>query len=364
MKVLLLSAYDAMSHRYWRTGLVNHFPDIQWTVLSLPPRYFSWRVRGNSLSWGFGERTLLAQHYDALIVTSMVDLSALRGFVPELARIPTAVYFHENQFVYPQSNEQLENQGNLLEAQVLSLYSALCADMLVFNSHYNKNTFIAGAKALLKKLPDAVPGGLLEQISQNSCVIPVPLRDLSSSPKNKTPERLQLVWNHRWEYDKNPLGLFEFLLSLPANLSITCHIVGQQFRNSPEIFNKIKALLKERGWEGCWGFIENEAQYLDLLTRSDMVLSTAHHDFQGIAVLEAVAAGCVPLVPNRLAYPELFPEEFCYDDASLTERFLAFYEALLDGKCKIPSVENLAWRELKEDYRRLLNTLNQQNDAD
>ena len=43
MRILLLSAYDAESHRYWREGLVSRFPEHHWQVLRLPPRYFNWR---------------------------------------------------------------------------------------------------------------------------------------------------------------------------------------------------------------------------------------------------------------------------------------------------------------------------------
>ena len=102
MKILLLSAYDADSHRYWRKHLVENFPEHQWTVLSLPGRYFSWRIRGNSLSWAFGEQSeKLKRQYDLVIATSMTDLFSLRGFIPSLGNIPTLVYFHENQFDYP-----------------------------------------------------------------------------------------------------------------------------------------------------------------------------------------------------------------------------------------------------------------------
>ncbi len=75
MRILLLSAYDAHSHRRWRQGLVDAFPDWQWTVLTLPPRNFLWRIRGNSLSWAFSERETLEQPYDLVIATSMTDLS-------------------------------------------------------------------------------------------------------------------------------------------------------------------------------------------------------------------------------------------------------------------------------------------------
>ena len=51
MRVLLLSAYAAQSHRYWQARLQSMFADWEWEVLSLPPRYFSWRVRGPSTAF-------------------------------------------------------------------------------------------------------------------------------------------------------------------------------------------------------------------------------------------------------------------------------------------------------------------------
>ena len=149
MKILLLSAYDAMSHRYWRKGLVAAFPEHQWTILSLPPRYFSWRMRGNSLSWAFGEREVLEQDYDLLVCTSMTDLSALKGMVPRLARVPTLCYFHENQFAYPQSTDQKQS----VEPLILNIYTALAADQVLFNTTYNRDTFLQGVEKLLKKTP-------------------------------------------------------------------------------------------------------------------------------------------------------------------------------------------------------------------
>jgi hypothetical protein len=74
-RVLLLSAYDAMSHRCWRRGLVKAFPEYEWTVLTLPPRHFSWRIRGNGLTWAFSKRRALSRPYDLVITTSMTDLA-------------------------------------------------------------------------------------------------------------------------------------------------------------------------------------------------------------------------------------------------------------------------------------------------
>jgi len=56
-----------------------------------------------------------------------------------------------------------------------------------------------------------------------------------------------------------------------------------------------------------FGFVEDRSSYLRMLLEGDVVVSTARHEFFGIAVLEAVYAGCVPLLPARLSYPEILP---------------------------------------------------------
>ena len=51
-RLLLLSAYDAPSHAYWRHQLRNQLTEFEWTELRLSPRYFNWRIRGNAMQCG------------------------------------------------------------------------------------------------------------------------------------------------------------------------------------------------------------------------------------------------------------------------------------------------------------------------
>lgn len=253
-RFLLLSAYDAQSHSQWRITLKQLFADYYWTQLSLPPRHFNWRVRGNSLSWGFGHRACLAQNYDLLIATSMVDLSSLRGFIPSLAQIPSIVYFHENQFAYRQNNRLQQDQpSSPVDAQLTSIYSALCANSIVSNSQYNKESFLTGAQHLLSKLPDFVPDGLMEQLKR-AIVIPVPLASNLLEPHEKEThslgrsEILNVAWNHRREYDKGPELLLQLVEAVcQRKLPIKFSVFGQQFRNQPDEFVRVEALLEDYG---------------------------------------------------------------------------------------------------------------------
>jgi glycosyltransferase involved in cell wall biosynthesis len=313
-RILLLSAYDAISHQLWRKRLKMLFPEYEWKELCLPPRHFTWRVRGNSLIWATTQREVLEQNYNLLIATSMVDLSSLRGFVPNLANIPTLLYVHENQFEYPQNRSDRKN----VEPMLVPLYAALCADTVVFNSDFNRNSFLKGTASLLSKLPEQFPSSIMTQLNA-SIVLAVPLPEHSyRSPSPKTDKVLSVVWNHRWEFDKGPQLLLAIVGAIEAQkLPVQLHVVGQQFREQPIEFKQINSLLDKHAKEtdikrGLFGFIEEHSAYVQLLKTSDVVLSTAIHDFQGLAVQEACLMGCVPLTPDDLAYPEYIPEKYRY----------------------------------------------------
>ena len=314
MRVLLLSAYDAPSHKRWREGLISYCSDYDWQVLALPARYFSWRIRGNPLSWWSEHRDVLSQDFDVLIATSMVDLSTMIALFPNLSHVPRLLYFHENQFAYPVSSAQHKS----VEPAMVSIYAALTATRLCFNSEYNRQTFLQGVTNLLSKMPDHVPLDLAEILTSKSEVLAVPLEDVCFCVCENKHEREygHIVWNHRWEYDKSPDRLLALIKQLPEHLPLTFHIVGQSFRQQPAEFTEIHQLLVERNWLGCWGYMDDVNAYRALLQRSHMVLSTAIHDFQGLAVLEAVAAGACPIVPDRLAYQELFPSTYRYASES------------------------------------------------
>lgn len=302
-RILLLSGYDAASHQRWRDQLTGMFGDYHWHTLALPPRFFRWRIRGNPVTWL--NEPCLQESWDLVMATSMVDLATLKGLHPNLARTPCVLYMHENQFAFPVSSKQRSSA----EPQMVNLYSVMAADCVVFNSAWNRDSFLSGAWDFLDKMPDGVPDGLIAGLREKSRVIPVPIEDrlFVDQPGAINWACPHLLWNHRWEYDKGPERLLKLLQALDQrSLPFRLSVVGERFRNHPKAFDQIHQQFADRIEH--WGFLDSRQDYDQLLARADIVVSTALHDFQGLSMLEAMASGCVPLAPDRLAYREYVPQ--------------------------------------------------------
>lgn len=312
--ILLLSGYHAASHRYWCDHLQLGLPHFDWEVVALPDRHFYWRIRSNALTFALQHAEQLQRRYDLIVATSMVDLCNLRGLLPHFATVPAVLYFHENQFAYPQR----EPNSNLINAQLTTVYSAMSAQHLVFNSRFNRESFFAGARNFFSAMPDGVPDGCLDKSFENSSVIPVPIQGAMQDALTRQRQKpVQIVWNHRWEYDKQPQVFFSALERL-INLGIPfkVHVMGQSFRKSPDCF----AVFRERhsDYIATWGY-QVQAEYQRILQQAHIVVSSALHDFQGLGMLEAIAAGCLPIAPDRMAYPEYIPAELLYRSSARGE---------------------------------------------
>ncbi|MGV0034054.1 MAG: tRNA-queuosine alpha-mannosyltransferase domain-containing protein [Candidatus Azotimanducaceae bacterium WSBS_2022_MAG_OTU7] len=350
-KLLILSPYDGFSHGFWREGLVDYLTgkfDI--TQCTLPPRYFSWRQRGNSLA--FAMKPELQQSFDLVVATSMTDLSALRGLNRNLSRVPGIVYFHENQFAYPESNTRGNTEG-LVERQLTSIYTALSADRIFFNSEFNRSTFLAGAKQLLGRMPDEVPSGIVSSIEAKSSIVPVPL-DIEPAKTYALPgKRLKIVWNHRWEHDKGPDRLNQIVTELVLRkVDFELSLYGQQFSRRPLVFDELLERLRVNGNVGEVGFVEHRREYLSKLSAHDFVLSTADQEFQGLAIQEAMACGCIPVVPDALSYPDYVPAEYRYNTVSEAVDIL-----LAPQTAKSPSLDRYAWATVGPDWTAALQGL-------
>jgi len=342
-KILLLSAYRSDSHAAWADWLQQQ-PQVDWRVLELPGRYFRWRIRGNPLSWQMPLSEIL-QHWqpDRVLATSMVDIATLRGICPALASVPVDYYFHENQFAYPVSHQQHSS----LDPQMVQIYGALAADRLLFNSHFNRDTFLAGIDQLMAKMPDQKPDALAQMLLPKCQWLPVPVEAIHHDQRSV--EGL-IVWNHRWEYDKAPQRFVEILRRLKhRGVSFSLALLGHRATRTPEALQTIVAEFADDIVVN--GRVSRD-EYCSWLGRAQVVVSTADHEFQGISMLEASSAGAVPVVPDDLCYAEQYPDSHRYPPgdieqaASLIERALAHELSTVDVTPWLASVSAPRWRNL------------------
>ena len=70
--------------------------------------------------------------------------------------------------------------------------------------------------------------------------------------------------------------------------------------------------------------------YYELLAKSKVVVSYALQENFGFGIAEAAYLGCIPIVPNRLVYPELYPKENLFD--TFEESIDMVYDAITNYK--------------------------------
>ena len=322
LRILALEPYYGGSHRAVLDGLVMHV-DADWTLLTLPARKWKWRMRGAAITMAEqaaelarctdpapgGTASGSSAEFDLIFASTFINLAEFRGLVGgSLAATPAIVYFHENQLVYP--NRYTAEWD--FQFPLTNITSALSADRCLFNTQWNLDEFLGALPGFIREFPDHHPRGLAERIAAKSEVIHPPF---DPAPFDDAPvtrgERVRILWPHRWEHDKNPEAFFSAVAHLAEEgLDFEVAVAGQAFRDVPQAILDAERVLGKRLVH--LGEPESRAEYAALLAGSDIAVSTADNEFFGLAMIEASYAGCMPLVPDRLAYPELYPPALRY----------------------------------------------------
>lgn len=309
MKILLLEPFMGESHRAWAEGYARHSAH-EVEIFGLAGRHWKWRMHGAAETFA---RQYRAQHCkpDLILATDMLDLAGFLAQTRDLtAHLPVALYFHENQLAYPWSPD--DNDPKLqrdLHYGYINYRSALVADAVFWNSKYNLESFLDRLGPFLEAFPDHQELRNVQRIKAKSSVLPLGMEFPSSdiALKKPHPDGPLLLWNHRWEYDKGPDLFFETLIQLAAEgVPFRLAVLGRAYQKTPPIFERARIELGNRIVQ--WGFLEDGREYNRLLQASDLLPVTSSQDFFGASVVEAMHAGCVPLLPNALAYPQHVPE--------------------------------------------------------
>lgn len=313
MEILIIEPFYTGSHQKWVDGWKAHSKHNV-SLLTLPGRHWKWRMHGAAITLA-NQFKRLNKQFDVVVANDLLDLAlfcSLSGINRKATRI--GVYFHENQLTYPwsPSDQDVTLQRDRHYA-FINYTTCLAADFVWFNSAYHQNSFLNALPEFLRAFPDHQNLETVEEIRSKSTVMPLgmnlkPFQNGSSSNKPNYPV---ILWNHRWEYDKNPKGFHQLCSLLKAQgLPFELIICGEKYSKYPKIFDVIRSEFSKEVVH--WGWAESKEEYQRLLLQANVLVVTSNQDFFGGSTVEAMVAGCRPYLPNRLAYPEHVPSNLSH----------------------------------------------------
>lgn len=354
MRILLLEPFYTGSHRAWAEQLAYHSKH-EILILSMTGRYWKWRMHGAAVTLSNRVKSF-DRPIDLILATDMLDVSTFLALIKDhLPKTPLFLYFHENQMAYPWG-QNITRNNNWRHYAFINYASALSADKVLFNSQYNRDSFHQEAYQLLNSYQDYNELETVDTIREKSEVLPLGLNLASFDPvinntgRSKDPPLI--VWNHRWEGDKNPEAFAKLIMTLnEEGYNFELALLGEAPYGNIKVFEELKAELGDK--VVAFGYAESFEEYAAWLAQADLLPVTSNQDFFGGSVVEAIYCGCYPILPNRLAYPEHLPIEY---NAVLYD---TFQELLWKTKWAIANIKeirnyDLSYQVKKYDWRYMI----------
>lgn len=353
MKFLFIEPFFGGSHKDFAEGLISHSRH-KIELITLPARFWKWRMRGAALH--FYKMLPPLSEYKGIITSSLMSLADFKMLTGSVCP-PVLVYFHENQLTYPLAPGETMD----LHFGFTDITTGLAADRILFNSGTQMRAFFETLPGFLRKMPEYRPHWVIDELRIKADFF-YPGCHFSMTPppsdirNNDLPPLI--IWNHRWEFDKNPDDFVDALDSVAQKgIEFRLALLGENFQTIPEPLKKVKTRFKRQLVQ--YGYVSAREDYHNCLRQGSIAVSTALQENFGISTVEAMRFGCLPLLPRRLSYPEILPKElhdaFLYkDQEDLIEKlaFLLTHFARFESErlALIRYMERFAWENRIHDF--------------
>ena len=360
MKIIYIEPFYSGAHKQWIDSYKQKSThDIE--ILTLPGNKWKWRMHGGAVTLA-NKFNNYNKKVDLILCSDFLNLPVFKSICSQkISNIPIIMYFHENQLSYPWSPHDSDLKLNRdLHYHYINYTSSLTSDFNLFNSKYHLDSYLDSLKKYLKKMPDFNNFETIDTISKKSDILYIGC-DLKKFDKYRHKRRNSkplILWNHRWEFDKNPEDFFNVLFKLKNNnIDFEVAILGEQFKDYPKIFDKAKKILDKNIVQ--FGYCESFDEYANWLCKADILPVTSNQDFFGVSIVEAVSVGVYPIMPERLTYPEILdqknnPDLFYKKNTTLFKKlndFLKNYKVLRKSTSKYEKLINrFDWSNMVKIY--------------
>ncbi|MEQ9310629.1 MAG: DUF3524 domain-containing protein [Balneolaceae bacterium] len=373
MTILAIEPFYSGSHKAFLKGLEKHSSH---NIISIKLNYkgWKWRMHGDSLTLAQLTNEV-DEDIDLLLTSSMTNLPAFIALNnPRFAHTPKIMYMHDNQFTRPIPDGETRDMTYCY----INYLSMLVADKLLFSSQFHLDDLLEALPDFLDNFPDDKHYNTVDQIREKSIVVypGLDLKYFDKDPdtRNKN-DRPVIVWNQRWQFDRNPAMFFRVLNRLnDIDLKFDLILAGDTKHEKPEEFQKAWKRFGQQITH--FGYVDDKEAYSKLLHSGDIVVSTATYEFFCVSIMEAIYCGCHPFLPKTLHYPELIPDSLhnpllhapvLYENED--ELFLHMKNLLLGNTKPLPKAtlqninKHLEWSRQYKNYDKLFEEMVKQADA-
>lgn len=357
LKIAAIETFYGGSHQVFIDGLIQHSRH-KITLFTLPDQL--WRCRMKESASAIIQKVDNLGEFDLIFTTSLCNVSELKALMGPTCP-PIVLYVHENQHTYPRSTPQKRDY----QLEWIDFMNTVTADLVIYNSDFHRNSYHQTLKTFIQEIPHTTLSSeyWVKRAQERSITLypgtDTPYNHSKQSTENNVP---RILWNHRWEYDKQPTLFLKTLIQcMNTGYDFEVILLGKSTSTQSKKYKNLINQLSKRIFHN--GYVESREDYFSLLASGDIVISTAIQENFGLSIVEAVQCGCFPLLPNRLSYPELIPKEyhtsvFYNTDDELYTRLATILEKKLYSQktlCQKFMVHH--WKNRIDTYDNLFNSL-------
>jgi len=357
LKIAAIETFYGGSHKVFIDGLIQHSRH-KITLFTLPNQL--WRCRMKESASEIIQNVDNLGEFDLIFATSLFNVAELKALIGPTCP-PVVLYVHENQHTYPRSNQQKRD----LHVEWIDFMNTVTADFVIYNSDFHRNSYHQALRTFIQQIPHTT-------LSPEYWIKRAQERSITLYPGTDTPDNFskpysvnnvpRIIWNHRWEYDKQPILFLKTLIQcMDAGYNFEVILLGESPSTPSKKYKTLINQLSKRIFH--YGYVESRKGYFSLLASGDIVVSTAIQENFGLSIVEAIQCGCFPLLPNRLSYPEIIPEEYhtsvlYNNDYELFSRLATILEKkLFSEKALCQRFMVHRWENRIDDYDNLFNNL-------
>ncbi len=303
MLVDLVNPWHRGSHRRWAEGYAAASGHAV-RLVALEGAAWRWRLQAGAIpvAEALTDAWRAEGPPDVLLVSGMVDTAVLLGLLRPPPSTRVVVYQHESQVARPRPD-----QPEARDAVLAQWRGWLAADEIWFATEWHRAEALRGLVRFAEAQPGPEITRTIRMMAERTTIVPVGVDLEAFTPAVGDDGPPVVLWSHRWEPDKEP-EVFAAAVDRLADDGVPFRLaLAGAFGDAggSPVFDH---LLEHHGERIVASVPLDRDAYVSAVRSADVVVSTAAHEFFGVSVVEALAAGSVPVVPDRLSYPELLGE--------------------------------------------------------